>query len=609
MLNNWLQRFSTRIQTQNRLRQHGKSRRIGTRRDVPGDIFRFSELLEARLMLAADYGDAPDTGAGTAVGNYQTVVGDSGPSHNIDSTSTTLFLGAGVDGDSGTLQNARANADDVDSALPDDEDGVLYPQQDLLGTIGAQPTITLLVTNTTGSDAILSGWIDYNQDGVFDNVTERARATVSTGTTDGRVTLTFPSIPIGSFGQTYTRFRLSTDSAADNATGPATDGEVEDHRFQIYRPITVPNPDFVLDYEKLGDGAGGIPMGTLSNGERFGAAVISLGDIDGDGVPDLAASSSNDHNGDAGEGAVFILFMNADGTVKSQVKISDGLGGLAGGTLGVSDGFGLSLAALGDLDGDGIGDLAVGALLSTTGTYRGAVYVLLLNADGTVKSQQKISDGAGGVPADTFDDLDGFGHSISNLGDLDGDGVVDLAVGAFNDENGDASEGAVYILMLNSNGTVKSYQKVSDGLGGLSSGILSAGDKFGESVATVGDLNGDGIVDLAVGAPNAENNHLNEGAVFVLFLNADGTVMSEQKISDGLGGMQASTLDQFDDFGSSLGAAGDLDGDGVHDLLVGARSDDNGDAIEGAFYVLLLNADGTVKQQQKVSDGLGLNPA
>ena len=176
------------------------------------------ELLEPRVLLASDFGDAPDTGADTGAGNYQTLANDGGPQHTI---LAGLFLGDTVDDDTGTLQNARANADDVDGALPDDEDGVLSPL-DLLGTVGAQPTVTLLVTNTTSSEATLSGWIDYNRDGVFDNVSERAQATAAAGTTDGRVTLTFPTITVGSAGSTYARFRLSTDAEAQNPIGPAS---------------------------------------------------------------------------------------------------------------------------------------------------------------------------------------------------------------------------------------------------------------------------------------------------------------------------------------------------------------------------------------------------
>ena len=130
-------------------------------------------------------------------------------------------MGPTVDGDDGTLQNAAANADDVNGALPDDEDGLNNPAADLVLTVGAQPTVNVRVTNTIGSAATLYGWIDYNANGVFDNATERASVAVPNGTNNSVVTLTFPAVPSGLHGTTYARFRLSTDAAAANATGPA----------------------------------------------------------------------------------------------------------------------------------------------------------------------------------------------------------------------------------------------------------------------------------------------------------------------------------------------------------------------------------------------------
>jgi hypothetical protein len=85
------------------------------------------------------------------------------------------------------------------------------------------------VTNNTGGPATLYGWIDYDADGAFENATERASIAVPDGSTDLTVTLTFPVVPAGFLGDTYARFRLSTDGAAAEPTGPATDGEVEDY--------------------------------------------------------------------------------------------------------------------------------------------------------------------------------------------------------------------------------------------------------------------------------------------------------------------------------------------------------------------------------------------
>ena len=112
---------------------------------------------------------------------------------------------------------------------------------------------------------------------------------------------------------------------------------------------------------------------------------------------------------------------------------------------------------------------------------RGAVYVLFLNSDGTVKAEQKISDTAGGLIA-TLEDSDTFGVSVAGLGDLDGDGVTDLAVGAPPDDDGGTDRGAVFVLFLNANGTVKAEQKITDTAGGLVA-TLDDGDNFGVSVA------------------------------------------------------------------------------------------------------------------------------
>ena len=164
------------------------------------------------------------------------------------------------------------------------------------------------------------------------------------------------------------------------------------------------------------------------------------------------------------------------------------------GVLDDTDHFGDSVANLGDLDGDGVQDLAVGASSDDDGgNARGAVWVLFLDADGTVKSHQKISSTEGGFTG-VLDDNDFFGRSAAGLGDLDGDGVQDLAVGTEYDDDGGAQRGAVWVLFLNANGTVKGDQKISDTEGAFE-GVLDDSDYFGCSVASLGDLDGDGVQD------------------------------------------------------------------------------------------------------------------
>jgi len=290
------------------------------------------------------------------------------------------------------------------------------------------------------------------------------------------------------------------------------------------------------------------------------------------------------------------------GNVSSFQKISDTEGGFTG-TLDDNDIFGFAAASLGDLDGDGVTDIAVGAFDDDDGgTGRGAVYILFLNSNGSVKSEQKISDTEGSFTG-TLDNDDRLGISVASLGDLDGDGVTDIAVGATLDDDGSTNRGAVYILFLNSNGSVKSEQKISDTAGGFT-GTLDDQDQFGTSVASLGDLDGDGIPDIAVGAGSDQDGGEDRGAVWILFLDTDGTVKSFQKISDLEGGFTG-TLDNFDIFGISVASLGDLDGDGVTDIVVGARNDDDGNTDRGAVWILFLDTDGTVKSFQKISDTAG----
>jgi hypothetical protein len=539
--------------------------------------------LEERHLLAVDYGDAPDMAIGTGTGNYNTLAGDNGPSHTIVAG---LRLGATVDGDSGLLQNAAASADDVNAALPDDEDGLANPAADLVLTAGAAPTINVWATNTTGAAATLYGWIDYNADGVFDNATERASVAVPNGTNSGVVTLVFPVLPTGFSGTTFARFRLSTDVTAANPTAAAADGEIEDYLARIVNPSSgTVDPSKTM---KIAHELNGGP--SLSDVGLFGRSLTSLGDLDGDGIADLAVGVPGDATGGNSRGAVYVLFLNANGSVQSSLKIASGTNG--GPNLANGDSFGCAVASLGDLDGDGVIDLAVGAY----GDNAGAVHVLFLNANGSVKSSLKIASNMNGGPSLAGSDV--FGGAIASLGDLDGDGVSELAVGATGDNTGGPARGAVHVLFLNANGSVKSARKIANGTNGGPS--LKDADVFGSSTASLGDLDGDGVTDLAVGATGDDTGGSARGAIYVLFLNGNGSVKSARKISDGTNG--GPSLEDSDVFGNSLAFLGDVDGDGVADLAVGAAGDNTGGANRGAAHMLFLSADGTAKRALKIAN-------
>ena len=194
---------------------------------------------------------------------------------------------------------------------------------------------------------------------------------------------------------------------------------------------------------KIAHQTGGGP--TLSNADFFGHSVASVGDLNGDGITDLAVGVNGDDTGGPRRGAVYVLLLNADGTVNASTKIAHNMSG--GPSLANEDYFGHSVAGIGDLDGDGINDLAVGANRDDTdGADRGAVHLLLLNANGTVKDSTKIASGT--VGGSSLTDGGRFGGAVTSLGDIDGDGVIDLAVGAYLDSTGGIGRGAVHVLFL-----------------------------------------------------------------------------------------------------------------------------------------------------------------
>ncbi|MBL4586521.1 MAG: FG-GAP repeat protein [Flavobacteriales bacterium] len=154
--------------------------------------------------------------------------------------------------------------------------------------------------------------------------------------------------------------------------------------------------------------------------------------------------------------------------------------------LNAGDWFGYDMAPIGDLNGDGVNDIAVGAIYDGDGGMtRGAVYILFMTSAGTVGSYQKISDTQGGFQGVLVDEAF-FGSSITNLGDINGDGVQDLAVGATGDDDGGSWAGSVWILFMNTDGTVNGEQKISALSGSFNAG-LEAVDRFGVGLDSIGD--------------------------------------------------------------------------------------------------------------------------
>ncbi|MBI4946282.1 MAG: FG-GAP repeat protein [Bacteroidetes bacterium] len=414
---------------------------------------------------------------------------------------------------------------------------------------------------------------------------------------------------------------LDNDGVVDMVAGACRDDDGGTDRGAVY--ILFMNADrTVKSCQKISSTQGGF-TGILSNGGLFGTAVSPLGDLDGDGVLDIAVGSEYDSDGGSWNGAVWIFFLNTNGTVKAYQKISATQGNFSGtqtkslgdtlyspdyhehadtlapdttgGAKSFPSGgggqlltgtctFGSDIALLGDLDGDGVQDIAVGARRDNDWDVRtGAVWILYLNHNGTVKAYSKISAGHGGFPTILhYEDF--FGAAVTCLGDMDDDGVPELAVGSYQDDDGGFNKGSVYILFMNADGTVKFYQKISNTQGNFTAPLYSS-EYFGVSVKSLGDTDSDGMPDIIAGATGDDDGGADRGAAWILCLNINGTVKSYQKISNTQGGFTG-TLDNSDQMGLGVASLGDINNDGNLEIAISAFADDDGGTDRGAVWVM-----------------------
>jgi parallel beta-helix repeat protein len=276
-----------------------------------------------------------------------------------------------------------------------------------------------------------------------------------------------------------------------------------------------------------------------------------------------------------------------DGSVSSMYKINESRFG-NGAELGTNDYFGWSVANIGDLNNDGVQDIAVGAQY---GTF---FWILFLNTTGGIIDEYKINASRFGNGSEYL--TYGFGASLANIGDLNNDGVQDLVVGEYTNDDGGDSNGAVWIMFLNTSGGIIDEYKINESRFGNGNELET--DAFGYSVANIGDLNNDGVQDIAVGGIYADGGA--NGAVWIMFLNTSGGVIDEYKINGSRFGNGNELDNAF--FGNSLANIGDLNNDGVQDLVVGEYTNDDGGGGTGVVWIMFLNTSGGVIDEYKINE-------
>ena len=294
---------------------------------------------------------------------------------------------------------------------------------------------------------------------------------------------------------------------------------------------------------------------------NFGIAVAGAGDVNGDGYSDVIVGAEDYDNGQTDEGVAFIYLGSAAGINSTAQTFVEG-------NLTLSQ-FGFSVASAGDVNGDGYSDVIVGAYLSSNGqANEGCAFVYHGSASGIINIVTSILE-CNQIAAS-------FGISVACAGDVNGDGYSDVIVGATQYDNVESNEGAAFV-----------FQGSATGITTVAVAILEsnqASAQMGRGVASGGDVNGDGYSDVIVGAPQYDNPESNEGAAFVYHGSATGINSTAALM---LESNQVSA-----DFGRSVAGAGDVNSDGYSDIIVGIPLYDNGQSTEGAAFVFHGSATG-----------------
>lgn len=338
-----------------------------------------------------------------------------------------------------------------------------------------------------------------------------------------------------------------------------------------------------------------VPFGFTGPGPAW---LGSTFDMNGDGRADLIFGAPADDDKAVDAGRIFIEL--APLTAGSTLAMGDSLTQIIIDGINAGDHAGASVGGIADLNGDGRGEILIGAPGMENGalTDAGAVFVLFGRATaGGIDLNDPFTANGGGYVIKGEAAGDAAGSNVLSIADLNGDGKMDVVVGAPGNDAGATDAGAVYVVWGKSSASAVNLSSVAAGTGGFKIIGADNGDAVGSSIGTVSDMNGDGKAEILIGVPEGGSGGSKSGMAYVVFGKSTGTAVDLNAIAAGTGGFAIVGMTD-DKVGATITGLGDVNGDGRGDFLLGAPNADHA-------YVVFGKADGATVDLTNVAAGIG----